>query len=326
MMAGASFSTAEAKTKKTLKNAPVVERPKQTVLNNGVDSLSYAAGMAMTDGLIPFLKQNYNVPDSLMGDFIKGFQEAAAMRNNGAFKAKMAGMQIAEMVEKRMLPGLKKDFGGDEAIIDSLVFDGFAASLKKDYSVYTDSAAQAKFTESRTALQEKKHEAQKKQGEDFLAANKQKEGVVTLDNGLQYKVLKEGNGPKPTADDEVEVIYEGRTIDGNVFDSTAKHGTKSDVFGVSGLIKGWTQALQMMPVGSKWELYIPYQLAYGERGAGENIKPYSALIFTLELVSIKTEKKEPAKETAKKVVPAAKLTKAQPRKTTPKKIQESIIS
>ena len=132
-------------------------------------------------------------------------------------------------------------------------------------------------------------------------------------------MLKEGNGPKPTADDEVEVIYEGRTIDGNVFDSTAKHGTKSDVFGVSGLIKGWTQALQMMPVGSKWELYIPYQLAYGERGAGENIKPYSALIFTLELVSIKTEKKEPAKETAKKVVPAAKLTKAQPRKTTPKK-------
>ena len=93
----------------------------------------------------------------------------------------------------------------------------------------------------------------------------------------------------------------------------------ADVFGVSGLIKGWTQALQMMPVGSKWELYIPYQLAYGERGAGENIKPYSALIFTLELVSIKTEKKEPAKETAKKVVPAAKLTKAQPRKTTPKK-------
>ena len=224
----------------------------------------------------------------------------------------MAGMQIAEMVEKRMLPGLKKDFGGDEAIIDSLVFDGFAASLKKDYSVYTDSAAQAKFTESRTALQEKKHEAQKKQGEDFLAANKQKEGVVTLDNGLQYKVLKEGNGPKPTADDEVEVIYEGRTIDGNVFDSTAKHGTKSDVFGVSGLIKGWTQALQMMPVGSKWELYIPYNLAYGEREQGK-IKPYSALIFTVELIGItgvEAPKAEPETVPAAKLTPAKKATKS----------------
>lgn len=319
VMASASFSTVNAKEKKSKKKTAKVETVKQTVLNTSADTLSYAAGKSLTDGLIPFLKQNYQLEDSLMGDFMEGFKEAMAKRNDAAFKARTTGIQIADMVKNRMLPGLKRDFDGSETINDSLVIDGFIASLNKDNSIMTDSAAQKMFSDSRMALQEKKHEAQKKQGEDFLAANKQKEGVITLDNGLQYKVLKEGNGPKPTANDEVEVIYEGRTIDGKVFDSTEKHGTKSDVFGVSGLIQGWTQALQMMPVGSKWELYIPYQLAYGERGAGENIKPYSALIFTLELVSIKTEKKEEPKETAKKVIPATKLTKTQPRKAISKK-------
>ena len=156
-------------------------------------------------------------------------------------------------------------------------------------------------------------------GKCWLAENAKKEGVKVTPSGLQYKVLKEGNGEVPKASDEVEVIYEGRMLDGTVFDATSKHhGAKTDKFNAGRLIKGWTEALTMMPVGSKWEIYIPQELAYGERGAGQ-IPPYSTLVFDLELVSIvKPEVKEaqPATEVsdktaaAKKVVSAKKLTPA----------------
>ena len=123
-------------------------------------------------------------------------------------------------------------------------------------------------------------------GEKFLAENAKKPGVKVLPSGLQYKVIKAGQGEVPKATDEVEVIYEGRLIDGTVFDATSKHGgAKTDKFRAGNLIKGWTEALTTMPVGSKWQLYIPYELAYGERQAGQ-IPPYSTLVFDLELVSI----------------------------------------
>jgi FKBP-type peptidyl-prolyl cis-trans isomerase FklB len=125
-----------------------------------------------------------------------------------------------------------------------------------------------------------------KKGEEFLAANKAKEGVVTTPSGLQYKVLTKGTGPKPAASDTVVCDYRGTLIDGKEFDSSYKRG-QSATFPVSGVIKGWTEALQMMPVGSKWELYIPPELAYGGRGAGPDIGPNSTLIFQVELHSIK---------------------------------------
>ncbi len=124
-----------------------------------------------------------------------------------------------------------------------------------------------------------------KAGEDFLAANKEKAGVVTLPSGLQYEIVKEGTGPKPTAEDQVKCNYEGTTIDGTVFDSSIKRGEPA-TFPVNRVIPGWTEALQLMPVGSKWKLYIPAALAYGERGAGQDIKPNSALIFEVELLEI----------------------------------------
>jgi FKBP-type peptidyl-prolyl cis-trans isomerase FklB len=128
--------------------------------------------------------------------------------------------------------------------------------------------------------------ANRKEGDAFLAANKSKPGVVTLPDGLQYKILKEGNGPKPTANDTVSCDYRGTFIDGKEFDSTAKHGGQPATFPVSGVIKGWTEALQLMPVGSKWELYLPPDLAYGDRGAGADIGPGETLIFDVELLSI----------------------------------------
>jgi len=133
-------------------------------------------------------------------------------------------------------------------------------------------------------------EANKQAGEQFLAANKSKEGVVTLPSGLQYKILKEGTGPKPAATDTVTVNYRGTLIDGTEFDSSYKRNEPT-TFGVNQVIKGWTEALQLMPVGSKWQLFIPSDLAYGERSPGAEIGPNSTLIFDVELVSIKEKEK-----------------------------------
>jgi FKBP-type peptidyl-prolyl cis-trans isomerase len=135
-------------------------------------------------------------------------------------------------------------------------------------------------------------EANKKQGLAFLEANKTKEGVVTLPSGLQYKVLQAGTGPKPAATDTVVCNYRGTLLDNTEFDSSYKRGQPA-TFPVSGVIKGWTEALQLMPVGSKWQLFIPADLAYGDRGAGGQIGPGSTLIFEVELVSIQSTEKKP---------------------------------
>ena len=134
-------------------------------------------------------------------------------------------------------------------------------------------------------LQNKKGEAALKAGEKFLSENKSKEGVVTLPSGLQYKILKEGNGPKPKASDTVKCHYEGRLINGAVFDSSIRRGEPAE-FPVNGVIAGWVEALQLMNTGSKWQLYIPSELAYGARGAGQSIGPNETLVFDVELLDI----------------------------------------
>lgn len=131
-------------------------------------------------------------------------------------------------------------------------------------------------------------EANKKEGDAFLTANRAKDGVVTLPSGLQYKILTPGTGPKPTATDSVVCNYRGTLIDGKEFDSSYKRG-QSATFPVSGVIKGWTEALQLMPVGSKWQLFVPSDLAYGERGQGGDIGPNATLIFEVELISIQAK-------------------------------------
>ncbi|MCQ2200795.1 MAG: FKBP-type peptidyl-prolyl cis-trans isomerase [Bacteroidales bacterium] len=137
-----------------------------------------------------------------------------------------------------------------------------------------------------TELEEKMAEAAKSEGEAFLAANATRKGVVSLPSGLQYEIMKEGNGPKPKATDTVLCHYHGTLVDGTVFDSSVRRGQPA-AFPVNGVIAGWVEALQLMPVGSKWKLFIPYNLAYGARGAGESIPPYAALVFEVELLEIK---------------------------------------
>lgn len=138
---------------------------------------------------------------------------------------------------------------------------------------------------SMKARSEAKFAGVKKEGEAYLAANAKKEGVTTLPSGLQYKILTEGTGEKPQASDRVKVHYKGTLIDGTVFDSSYDCGEPA-VFGVTQVIQGWVEALQLMPVGSKWQLTIPQNLAYGERGGGEKISPYATLLFDVELIGI----------------------------------------
>jgi FKBP-type peptidyl-prolyl cis-trans isomerase FklB len=150
---------------------------------------------------------------------------------------------------------------------------------------------QAEVTKQRQEKMQAVSAKNKEEGEAFLAANKSKEGVVTLPSGLQYKILTAGTGPKPTATDTVVCNYKGTLINGTEFDSSFKTGQPA-TFGVGQVIKGWTEALQLMPVGSKWQLFIPSNLAYGDRGAGQQIGPDSTLIFEVELISIQDKTKD----------------------------------
>lgn len=287
LLASASFSTVDAKKKKDKKQTAVVAPAE---LKNGSDSLSYAAGMSITNGLIPYLVQQQGVDTAYMADFVAGFKEAIAAANDARQKARMAGIDIASQITQRMLPGMEKEFTDTpDSILHELFFRGFSDALLGDTATMKQEDAEELFRvkqqTNKAAKDEKLYGSNREAGRKFLAENKLKEGVITTPSGLQYKVLTKGEGAVPQRTDKVKVHYEGRLVDGTVFDASAKHGSEPASFRADQVIKGWTEALTMMPVGSKWQLYIPYDLAYGERNMG-NIKPYSALIFDVELVDI----------------------------------------
>lgn len=166
-----------------------------------------------------------------------------------------------------------------------LVALGLKTSMKGEPTLIPLEQCGANVQASATQKQMKQHDGNKVAGEQFLATNKTRPGVVTLPDGLQYEILKVGDGAKPKATDKVLVHYHGTLIDGTKFDSSVDRG-EPIAFPLNGVIAGWTEVLQLMPVGSKWRVFIPYQLAYGERGAGGTIKPYSTLIFDIELLEI----------------------------------------
>lgn len=174
--------------------------------------------------------------------------------------------------------------GVKELNIDDFI-KGIKDVLAGEKTALTHSEAQQVVSEQFRKLAEEAYAKVKEEGEAFLAANKAKEGVVTLPSGLQYQVITEGTGKKPTATDRVQCHYEGTLIDGTVFDSSIRRGEPA-VFGVNQVIKGWVEALQLMQEGAKWRLFIPQDMAYGANGAGEMIPPYSALIFEVELIKV----------------------------------------
>ena len=287
IMAGAFCVDSNAGKKKSKEKKPEKEA---VVMNNESDTLSYVAGMSMTQGLIPFLTQSLGVDTAYMADFVKGFQEAVKATDDPQFKAYSAGIEIAKQVKEKMLPGLANDLkDSPDSLVEALALRGFTDALQGDTTYYNINNAGLLFkdmlSEAKEAKIEKLYGENRRAGEAFLAENAKKEGVKTTESGLQYKVIVAGEGEKPQHTDRAKVNYEGRLVDGTVFDSSAKHGDKPIEFRANQVIAGWTEALTLMPVGSKWEIYIPYNLAYGDRDQGK-IKPFSALIFTVELVEI----------------------------------------
>jgi FKBP-type peptidyl-prolyl cis-trans isomerase len=174
--------------------------------------------------------------------------------------------------------------GGDEMNLETMAAAFRASSLGEETPI-TEEEANNIIRDFFQAQGQKEAQANLEKGNAFLEENKGREGVITTESGLQYEILKEGDGPKPAAEDQVKVNYHGTLIDGTVFDSSVERG-EPVTFGVSQVIPGWTEALELMPVGSKWKLYIPANLGYGERGAGGDIGPNETLIFEVELLEI----------------------------------------
>jgi FKBP-type peptidyl-prolyl cis-trans isomerase FklB len=195
--------------------------------------------------------------------------------------------------------GLGANLKKQSVDVDStLVSQGLKDAMSGGKTRLTQGEMQAVLTEVQNEVKKQQQEktqqaaaANKTEGEAFLAANKSKDGVVTLPSGLQYKILTAGTGPKPTASDSVKCNYRGTLINGTEFDSSYKRGQPA-TFAVGQVIKAWTEALQLMPVGSKWQLFVPSSLAYGERGAGAEIGPNATLIFEVELLSIEDKAKD----------------------------------
>lgn len=303
VMASASFNVATAakKDKKKAKNQPV-EAPVE--LKTSSDSLSYVAGINFTNGLMDYLKQSQGMDSVSIDDFVRGFQDMINSGDDPKMKAYATGMDIANRLKSQMLTRMKEEFtDSPDSIVNALVYRGFVDALRNDTTLFTADDAMSLFREKSAADQKAKTEKlygeNRRAGEQFLADNAKKDSVIVLPSGLQYKVLVKGEGEVPQRTDKVLVNYEGKLIDGTVFDSSSKHGSKPASFRPDQVIAGWTEALTMMPVGSKWQLFIPQQLAYGERNAGQ-IKPFSALIFTVELVGIdkpqeKAKSAEPVK-------------------------------
>ncbi len=270
-------------------------------LKTDLDSLSYALGMVNTQGLKPYLVNRVGMDTTYMADFIKGLNEGARTGDDKKRAAYYAGIQIGQQIANQMIKGANYEIFGQDST-KSISFDnymaGFIAGTLEKGGLMTSTQAQTFTTIQMEAIKEKvleeKYADNKAAGEKFLAENKSKEGVKTTSSGLQYKVLVEGKGAIPTDSSRVKVNYTGKLIDGTKFDSSYDHKDKDGksqpaTFGVKQVIKGWTEALTMMPVGSKWEIYIPQNLAYGAREAGK-IKPFSALVFEVELVGIEEKK------------------------------------
>lgn len=273
------------------KKAKKVAKPVEKVDTISARDFSYLMGKANTMGLKDYLVQRMGVDTAYMADFMQGFDSGKLTEEDKRTKARLAGMEIRQQVEGQIIPQMSRQISDSLKVLQA---DRFVAGFRAGISGQGD---ELPITMDSTQMvvrkqmeyyhkqeMERKYGANRKAGEEFLKENAKKEGVVTTKSGLQYKVLTKGEGQVPTATQRVKVNYEGRLIDGTVFDSSYKRNEPT-TFACNQVIKGWTEALTLMPVGSKWELYIPQELAYGERESGK-IPPYSTLIFTVELLGI----------------------------------------
>lgn len=262
-------------------------------LKSDVDSLCYAIGMANSQGLKDYLVMRMGVDTTYLNEFIKGLNEGANAGDNKKMQAYFAGVQIGQQLSVQMVPGLNQElFGADSSLYvgQNNFVAGFVAGTIEDTVVMTMEDANLYAEKNMRQIKARQMEAQygenKKAGEAFMAEIAKKEGVKQLEeSGVYYEVITEGKGQIPADTSFVKVKYEGTLIDGTVFDGNMD-AEKPMTFRCNQVIPGWTLALTHMPAGSKWKVYIPQEMAYGEREAGAVIKPYSTLVFIIDLVSV----------------------------------------
>lgn len=261
-------------------------------LKTDIDSMSYAIGLLQSQYVHQAIQQGQVIDTTYIDDFVKGINEGVNAGDDKKKAAYIMGLQVGQQLSTQLVKGVNQQvFGDDSTKTISLknLLAGFITGATGKTGLMTpeiaNQVAQSKMEQIKSATMTKQYGANKVAGEKWLAVNKKKPGVVTLPSGLQYKVIKEGKGAIPADTTTVKVQYEGRTIDGKVFESSYKNGNGPVSMVPAQMIPGWTQALTRMPEGSIWEVYIPQQLAYKERQAG-NIKPFSTLIFKIELVKV----------------------------------------
>ena len=259
-------------------------------LKSDIDTLSYAIGMSQTQGLKDYLVMRMGVDTTYIDDFLKGFYESVQAGDNKKKAAYYAGLQIGQQVSQGMVKNINQMIFGEDStqtVNEKNIYAGFMAAVAGKFDIMTlDSAnnyVQTHMDAIQNAVKEKKYAENRENGEKFMAEIAKKDGVKELGNGVYYEVLTEGNGEVAADTCRVKVHYEGTLIDGTVFDSNMERDPT--VFGASQVIPGFKAALTTMPVGSKWKVYIPQDQAYGAQDMG-NIKPFSALIFTIDLISI----------------------------------------
>lgn len=259
-------------------------------LKSQEDTLAYSIGVAQTQGLKDYLIGRVGVDSTDLDQFVKGVIEGSNKTSKKEI-AYLTGLQIGQQISNQMLTGLNGELYGPDAkegLSKDNFMAGFLAGFNENKSIMSleeaQGYAQVNFEKVKEGIVEKKFAENKAEGEKFLEENKAKEGVVTTESGLQYKIITEGKGEVPTEDVKVKVHYKGTLIDGTEFDSSYEREEPSE-FLPTQVIAGWKEALTLMPVGSKWELYIPQELAYGAKESGK-IPPFSTLIFEVELLGI----------------------------------------
>ena len=262
-------------------------------MKSDVDSLCYAIGMAQSQGLKDYLVMRMGVDTTYLNEFIKGLNDGANAGDDKKKQAYFAGLQIGQQVSTQMIEGLQHEIYGEDStqhVSQSNFMAGFVAGTLEDTTLMTMDAANEYAQANMRVIKARQMQAQygdnKKAGEEFMAEIAKKEGIKQIEeSGVYYEVLTEGNGQIPADTSLVQVKYEGTLIDGTVFDGNMDQ-EKPMTFRCNQVIPGWTMALTHMPAGSKWKVYIPQEMAYGEREAGDKIKPFSTLVFVIDLVSV----------------------------------------
>ncbi len=287
----ASLSLGASAAKKTAKKKKGKE-PVEVVDTVCVDTFSYYFGRANSNGLKMYLAQRMGIDTTYVADFLKGFEQTTLSEADKREKARLAGIEIRQQVEEQVYPGASKQVNDSTDILNKTLFvkgflDGFSGTNTNIQMDSIQTLVKKQMEYYHKVNMEKKFGANRIEGEEFLKANAKKDSIKTTPSGLQYKVLTQGTGEVPTKESKVKVNYEGHLINGTEFDSSYKRG-KPVTFPVSGVIPGWTEALCMMPVGSKWMLYVPQELAYKDREQAK-IPPFSCLIFTVELLEIEKD-------------------------------------